>query len=628
MSSADRKMSLLSLLFVFRFIPVTETNTAQVPRMILTNTGMSVNRLWKDGVDKPARILLGQQPDSVTVVGQRHLESFNFQNPQKPPMQWTVLWDKCLNSSVTPDCDYDITVFHLREEENRVFVCGTNSRETLCCNMVTSAESLVCAPTDDLRSIETSIKNRVLKEGELSLLVESPGAPHLYITHSGTDSSDGIHKIGKDKVGPSYHTKEQHYVGLMLSRRPENNQQDRIYAFYNEKNRDPSMDASMWLPFVTQVCMADKGGRKNNLQFKWTSQMSARLYCGDRTSRQHYSELVGMATVPAEQWQDTKVYGLFRNQWGFSAACVYTIRDIHDIFMKSPLKSSGNPKQRSRLCVADSTMLSAQTLKEIEETSEVEDWVQPLNASGPLLFSHHHYKHIAVDTFQDERNNRHTVLFLSLQNGAVHKVMENHEGFIIAEYQPFHHRAHILSMTLQPSTRRLYVSSRHEVVQLDVANCVQYGDSCEECVLARDPYCGWNGTQCVPHGRLQDVNQGNHMICKSSLQGKGISVTVMDIPPQSMCMLRCPVSSHHAEYTWQHHEWSTGCSWKEQDCLLLIDNMGTKEAGNYTCVFEEKGFSKTLRLYQLRVKSRAAEQTPKPLVWICLIWTVLKNLCS
>lgn len=46
--------------------------------------------------------------------------------------------------------------------------------------------------------------------------------------------------------------------------------------------------------------------------------------------------------------------------------------------------------------------------------------------------------------------------------------------------------------------RKLYVNSRSELVQLDVANCAHYGDSCEECVLGRDPYCGWNGTHCTP----------------------------------------------------------------------------------------------------------------------------------
>lgn len=47
---------------------------------------------------------------------------------------------------------------------------------------------------------------------------------------------------------------EQHYVGLMLSRQKDH-LQDKVYAFYNEKNRDTGLYSEVWLPFVTQVCM-------------------------------------------------------------------------------------------------------------------------------------------------------------------------------------------------------------------------------------------------------------------------------------------------------------------------------------------------------------------------------------
>lgn len=60
---------------------------------------------------------------------------------------------------------------------------------------------------------------------------------------------------------------------------------------------------------------ADIGGPKNTLQFFWTSQMNARLFCGDPERKQHFSELVDVATVHAEQWQDTRIYALFRNEW-------------------------------------------------------------------------------------------------------------------------------------------------------------------------------------------------------------------------------------------------------------------------------------------------------------------------
>lgn len=45
--------------------------------------------------------------------------------------------------------------------------------------------------------------------------------------------------------------------------------------------------------------------------------------------------------------------------------------------------------------------------------------------------------------------------------------------------------------------KKLYVNSESELVQLNVANCSEYGDNCGDCVLARDPYCGWKDSHCT-----------------------------------------------------------------------------------------------------------------------------------
>lgn len=116
----------------------------------------------------------------------------------------------------------------------------------------------------------------------------------LYVTNSGSNGYDGIHKFGQSRVGPEKHDKgdlflwwpekflylndfplvvhyvprlytqlmalfvclsEQHYVGLVLSRRRDEPLQDKVYAFYKEKNTDTNMLSHRWLPFVSQVCM-------------------------------------------------------------------------------------------------------------------------------------------------------------------------------------------------------------------------------------------------------------------------------------------------------------------------------------------------------------------------------------
>ncbi|XP_029138310.2 semaphorin-7A-like [Labrus bergylta] len=104
----------------------------------------------------------------------------------------------------------------------------------------------------------------------------------------------------------------------------------------------------MWLPFVSQVCMADRGGPKRHMQYIWTSQMNARLFCGDPDSKQHFSELVHVAAVRTERWQDSRVYALFKNEWGMSAVCVYRVKDFHNIFTNSPFKGGSTGGQVNR----------------------------------------------------------------------------------------------------------------------------------------------------------------------------------------------------------------------------------------------------------------------------------------
>ncbi|XP_034729177.1 semaphorin-7A isoform X1 [Etheostoma cragini] len=616
-------------------------STSNQPRMTITENETSIKRIPLPGHHAPVGMVLEREPDTVIAAGQTHLHEFHFQNnPQKTPEVKSVLWSECIDKGPLQrkkaNCNYNITLVQKKSEDNQVFLCGTNGKDTVCCDMDLAKQSPVCIPSEKTDNIKKNIKEFVIKEGEPFALVESEDSD-LFITYSGSQDLVGIFKFGKNRIIPPRYDKEQHYVGLVPIRREDDPMQSKVYAFFKEKNT--GVYSEMWLPFVTRVCMEDRGGIKNSLQFSWTSQLKARLFCGDPDSRKHFSELVDVATVHADQWQNTTVYALFRNEWGMSAVCVYTIQDIENIFTTSNFKDSDTQSERPRQCVADSTKLSSEALRLIIMNTELHEWVRPVYNSSPLLFNHHSYTHIYVDSSQ---NNHPAVLFLSLNNGGIHKVMQSKNlTFVIAEYRPFNHRAHILHMVLNPSTRKLYVNSGSELVQLDVANCAQYGNSCQDCVLARDPYCGWNGTHCTPDGKLQDVTRGDHSICVSTSRLQQLVPAVsrystdktadkakgsITLPPDSKYFLQCPMSSHHAQYTWCHPESNTSCSSMEQQCLFLIDSMGPEQVGTYTCVSEEMGYSRVLAQYQLRLGNRAAGWSSSPLVWLCLMAVLIKSV--
>ncbi|KAM8894683.1 semaphorin-7A [Spinachia spinachia] len=618
------------------------TATLTLPaRMTFTEKETAMKRLPLPGHFVPVEIILEGENDTVIAAGHKHLISFNFQNLHETPVEIDGQWSECTvkgslcqckESSLNANCNFNITVFHKGEAANHYFLCGTNGRETLCCDMNLSEQPPKCLPSKNKNNIKASIRDFVLKEGEPNALVDSPDSD-LYITYSGSQENVGIHKFGNNRVAPGRHRKEQHFVGLVLSRQKDP-EKSKVYAFYREKNKDEGMYSEMWLPFVTRVCTVDRGGSKNILQFSWTSQMNARLSCGHADSRQHFSELVDVTTVHGDQWQQTRIHALFRNEWGMSAVCVYTIGDIEQIFKSSAFKYADEQTGRPRECVADSTNIPKEVLKMIETNSEMKESVQPVDHTGPLLFNHHSYTRIHVHGSQ---NHTHpTVLFLSLKNGAIHKVMLNrNQAFVIAEYQPFNHRAHVVSIRLNSPSRKLYVSSRTELVQVNVANCAQYGDSCELCVLARDPYCGWNGTHCTPEtrGTLQDLTRGNHGICAANvlLPAKALGHAEEDessvtLPLKSKYFLHCPVSSHHARYTWSHLESSTSCNWREPQCPFLVDGMGPEQEGTYTCVSEEMGYRRVLARYDLQVRGEAAGHSWwSPLVWLCLAAALIES---
>ncbi|XP_028299115.1 semaphorin-7A isoform X2 [Gouania willdenowi] len=531
------------------------------------------------------------------------------------------------------DCDYNITVVEQTQNASHVFVCGSNSRGAMCCYLNKSQQSPVCVPSEEMKSLSESIKGVVTEEVKHSVLVETEHSRDLYMTIFGSQEyPDGIYKFGRKMVLPVGHNREQHYSGLLLSKRSEDPSQDRVYAFYKQNNRDSSLDSKIWTSYVTQVCTADVGGPKNHLQSRWTSQMNARLFCGDVQHRKYFSELIETTIVHSDRWQDTRVYALFKNEWGMSAICVYSIQDINSVFMNSLSTSEYPLKKRPRKCVGDSTKISSDILSLLSETSEMKEWVIPME-SGFIFLNHHHYNHMCVDSSQTNRSHQCTVLFLSLNNGRIHKVVQCINHFVIVtEYKPFSHTTHILNMMFHPPSRKLYVNSRDEMVQLNVGNCGHYGLNYEDCCLSSDPYCGWNNTHCTSdtHDTQQDVVTIYQHVCPlsppdihHSEKESHVAIVNVTLAPQSKYFLRCKVSSHHANYTWRKHNTATACSSKMDECVYFIDSMGPEQVGIYRCVSEEKGYSKVVVEYRLLLKSRAPGQQPGSVLWLCVLMLVL-----
>lgn len=95
----------------------------------------------------------------------------------------------------------------------------------------------------------------------------------------------------------------------------------------------------------------------------------------------------------------------------------------------------------------------------------------------------------------------------------------NGEMFIIEEVQLFQPPHPIKILKFSNVTRQLYAGSDYGAAQIPLATCGR-SSSCMDCVLARDPYCGWDtvGGKCIVISNsqrelIQSVKEGDASLC-------------------------------------------------------------------------------------------------------------------
>ncbi|XP_062404530.1 semaphorin-7A-like [Sardina pilchardus] len=553
------------------------------------------------------KLILGTKGD-IYAGGGQHLSHLSFHKEGSTTVKKIPI--KCDKHS-SQHCS--ITVMQPGGHKHPLFVCTEKNEGALCCYQKVNGSTHDC--TD------------VYGGGEPALLTGDV----LYTTQSGVKDKDGIYRkrlpTDNDNMTPPSSRSDERYVKIVERRNKTDGLQDKLYAFYTEKNQDQNPD--IYTPRVSQICKADLGGSKDTLQFQWTSQLSSRLSCGDPSRKLFYTELLDVAVLPSEDGGDDRVYGLFKNGWDMRAVCVYAMKDIDSTFSNSKTKPTETLSKRPGECVQDSKRLPPDLLKYMKRSPEMVDWVRPIGGAVPVLVSHRHYSHIQVDHVGGTGVQKgHNILLLSMESGAVHKVLENSTSpFIIAEYHPFEPGTRILSMLLDSSEKKLYVSSSGEVVQIDLSDCSVYENQCADCVLARDPYCGWDSVNkiCTSNG-TRNVLDGSYETCAEPQSAPQISnakeraTDLQHVSESSKHYLACPIRSHHAKYCWKQNgkEKQSLEDDKQEQLVLLIDCMGSADEGRYECEAREGEYVKTVVAYQLKMTSGAAGLKSSPLAVVLL----------
>lgn len=426
---------------------------------------------------------------------------------------------------------------------------------------------------------------------------------------------------------------------------------DKVYYFFTERAAEEGSGSfaqsrsSHRVARVARVCKGDLGGRKI-LQKKWTSFLKARLIC----HIPQYETLRGVCSLDADTSARTHFYAAFTltTQWKTleaSAICRYDLTEVQAVFAGPYMEyqdgvrrwgryEGGVPEPRPGSCITDS--LRSQGYNSSQDLpSLVLDFVKlhPLMArpvvptrGRPLLLKRSvRYTHLTGTPVTTPAGPTYDLLFLSTADGWIHKAVVLGSGMhIIEETQVFKEPQSVENLVISPKQHSLYVGAPSGVIQLPLSSCSRYR-SCYDCILARDPHCGWDPsthacmeTTTIIANRtalIQDIERGNRGC-------EGNRDTGPPPPPMKTrtvlrgddVLLPCDQPSNLARALWLLNG-SMGLSDGQGgyrvgvDGLLVTDTQ-PEHSGNYECYAEENGLRTLLTSYSLVV--RPATPAPAP----------------
>uniref|UniRef100_A0A3Q2NUA0 Semaphorin-4E-like n=1 Tax=Fundulus heteroclitus TaxID=8078 RepID=A0A3Q2NUA0_FUNHE len=301
-----------------------------------------------------------------------------------------------------------------------------------------------------------------------------------------------------------------------LNQTTENREDDNVFLFFTETAVEERR-SDLRLSRVARVCKSDVGGMRT-LQRRWTSFLKARLDCpfGDAGSPPLVQDVFFLQDE--DNWMESLFYATFTSNpepsstCSQSAVCAYKLSDVRQVFRGSFLTESDSggwvtyvgaePFLYPGSCINDemraggvvsSLNLSDTTLLFVKHHPLMEGAVAPVTGRPLLVRSATQFSRIVVDKVTSLDGQQHHIMFIGTTSGWLQKGvwLDGEGGRIVEELQLFHDAQPIYFLQLSSRSGQLYGGARAAVVQLSVRDCSRY-TSCHDCLLARDPYCGWD----------------------------------------------------------------------------------------------------------------------------------------
>uniref|UniRef100_A0A4W5NF01 Sema domain-containing protein n=1 Tax=Hucho hucho TaxID=62062 RepID=A0A4W5NF01_9TELE len=609
-----------------------------------------LRRFSVDGVFNYTSLLLSREDNMLYVGAREELFALNLSDISRVKLQRNVSGHECT------DCFNYIKIL-LRVNSTHLYVCGTYAFSPICAYINTADFTLVRSQTGEI--VTEDGRGRCPFNPEYkSTAIMADG--ELY---AGTVSNfQGNEPIIYKSLGQGAALKTENslnwlqdpafvgsaYIQESLPKGNPVGDDDKIYFFFSEAGKEFEFFDNTIVSRIARVCKGDKGGERV-LQKKWTTFLKAQLLCSLPDDGFPFNIIQDMfvLTPSPEDWKNTVFYGVFTSQWykgasGSSAVCAFTMDQVERAFSGRYREVNRETQQwytynhpilepRPGACITNATReqgISSSLHMPDKVLNFVKDHflMDSVIRSQPLLLKRSvRYTQIAVHRVQ-AIHKHYNVLFIGTDDGRLHKAINvNNKMHIIEEIMLFTDPQPVQHIELDSEKGLLFVSSYSGLVEVPVANCSNY-QSCGECVLSRDPYCAWEGRQCLnvrlggldkyvsprPPASIHYISMVHSWTCRIKpflLLSAGMSsCQVIMIPANMFKVLPCKLRSNLAERRWEYSESAGHFLYPSPEGGLVVVAQADRQE-TYECWSVEEGFKQLLANYCVRGEARQESTT-------------------
>ncbi|KAK2822272.1 hypothetical protein Q5P01_022337 [Channa striata] len=627
-----------------------------VPRKSVHYDGDHAHLFHEEGVFNYSTMLLREDLDLLVLGAREAVYALDLKDISKKlaSVKWEVTDQKkteCRNKGKDSelDCKNYIRILH-KMKDDRMYVCGTHAFDPVCDYMSYADGKLTLekkgedgkgkCPFDPFQRYASIMVDDALYSAtsmnflgsEPVLMRSSPSAIRTEFKSSWLNE-------------PTFVSMAQ----MPESEKSEDGDDDKIYLFFSETAVECDCYNKLVVSRVSRVCKGDLGGQRT-LQKKWTSFLKARMDCPVLESQLPFIiQDTYRWCDPQQPWKDCLFYAIFTPQTGtldVSAVCAYLMSDISRVFAEGKYKTpvpvetsfvkwvmySGDvPVPRPGACINNEARkmhinqtldLPDRTLQFIKDKPLMDQAIQPIGQKPLLVRRGATFTRIIVDQVRAADGEKHRVMFIGTEEGTLLKAL-NHNGemFIIEEIELFQPPKPIKILKISNLTGQLYAGSDYGAVQVSLATC-ERSSSCMDCVLARDPYCGWDKVtgKCIvlsssQRELIQSVKDGDASHCPNADPVKAMNHTVWQ---GGNLRLSCPLPSNLAKTSWELDNRPLKSSSRlevQQDGLLIL-NASVSDAGLYRCLSVERSksnqYKTTVAVYQVRIAPLDTDPTALP----------------